>query len=200
LAERGPLAYWSQQAIEAAHKILKEAWSHSTAHDGGKTSAGRSIEQIMLKAGRICLGEARRLKCVGRPAVGEVARRSELLLLVNRAFEMSADEKLSVARVRQTARWRLVRAVKRTMARGRETVFAAEPCDADAQLAANLLDAAAEADEAEQDARDALEADEWEDEPSFGDAVVIDHDEDALECEAGVEELGGDYISEDNDD
>ena len=48
LAERGPLAYWSQQAIEAAHKILKEAWSHSTAHDGGKGSAGRSIEQVMF--------------------------------------------------------------------------------------------------------------------------------------------------------
>ena len=61
IAKRGPLGYWSQQAIEAAHKILKEAWARCSAHDGGRGQGARnkSIEQIMKKSARQLLGRIR---------------------------------------------------------------------------------------------------------------------------------------------
>ena len=61
IKEGGPLGYWSQQAIEAAHKILKQAWSRSSAHDGGRPGAQqKSTHQIVMKSKRILVSETRR--------------------------------------------------------------------------------------------------------------------------------------------
>ena len=54
----GPLGYYSQQGVEAAHKLSKAAYGRATQRDGGrKAPASRldSMVQVMLRVGRILL-------------------------------------------------------------------------------------------------------------------------------------------------
>ena len=164
-----------------------------------KTTRPALHAQIMLKAGRICLGEARRLsasqhrKDVTVPTAADAAQRVALSALVHNAFRMSPDELLSVNRVRQTAGWRLYRAMKR-MRSGRAEAAAA----ATGAAAAAALDEEAERREIAEEGQDEAYVSTWDDEASFGEPVFFEDDEEALDCAAGVNELAGANPDEDD--
>ena len=54
----GPLGYYSQQGVEAAHKLSKAAYGRATARDGGRQAPAQRLDsmvQVMLRVGRILL-------------------------------------------------------------------------------------------------------------------------------------------------
>ena len=80
----GALGFWSQQGVEAAHKITKAAYGRASSRDGGRGDADErapSTLQVMRKAGRIVVG---RIRCLLLYDVGvhSLLRRPELLAKV----------------------------------------------------------------------------------------------------------------------
>jgi len=98
----GPLGYWSQQAIEAAHKVVKEAWSRSSAHDGGRPGQkDKSISQILKKSGRVLIAKVRAAAkssaVVGggkKKLVSKTARQLAWSAVVTQELGMSTAEQL----------------------------------------------------------------------------------------------------------
>ena len=61
IATRGPLGYWSQQSMEASHKVTKDIFRRGTNHDGRQKGGSSAPYQIILRQSRIVVGTARSL-------------------------------------------------------------------------------------------------------------------------------------------
>ena len=59
IATRGPLGFWSQQSMEASHKVTKDVFRRGTNHDGRRKGGSSAPFQIILRQGRILVGAAR---------------------------------------------------------------------------------------------------------------------------------------------
>jgi hypothetical protein len=60
LKRDGPLAAWSNQAVEHVHKDIKSSYTQGTNHDGGRAQGNNSsLSQVMFRSMRILVAELR---------------------------------------------------------------------------------------------------------------------------------------------
>ena len=90
IATRGPLGFWSQQSIEASHKVTKDIFRRGTNHDGRRKGGTSAPFQIILRQGRILVGAARCLSLVDA--------RSDVPPMSNSAAGQYCDQLLQISR------------------------------------------------------------------------------------------------------
>ena len=81
IQHQGPLGYWSQQGVEASHKITKLVYSRMTQRDGGRgdpDERATSMLQMMQRAGRVLVGKIR-VAVLYSPGAEALSRRPEIM-------------------------------------------------------------------------------------------------------------------------
>ena len=99
----GPLGYYSQQGVEAAHKLSKAAYGRATARDGGRQAPAQRLDsmvQVMLRVGRILLLRIR-VGFIYRPGETNKAWKDRILddvALSDKAFQLMTKASVNTRR------------------------------------------------------------------------------------------------------